>query len=51
MPTNSDYQILDGTDDADTSVAAVMEGLNGGRLAEKDAGGAESVDSHNVDRL
>lgn len=45
---NSDYQILDGTDDADATPAATTEGLNGGRLAEKDAGGAESLDYNNV---
>ena len=40
---NSDYQILDGTDDVDDATpSATAEGLNGGRLAEKDAGGAEA---------
>ena len=48
--TNSDYQILDGGDeDTTASPSATAEGLDGGRLAEKDAGGAESLDYHNVD--
>ena len=42
-PTNSDYQILNGMDETDTTVSATAEGLNGGRLAEKDAGGAEQA--------
>ena len=39
--TNSDYQVLDGVDETDREPSATMSGLDGGRLAEKDAGGAE----------
>ncbi len=48
--TNSDYQVLDGGDEDTTAEPSdTAEGLDGGRLAEKDAGGAESLDYHNVD--
>ena len=48
--TNSDYQVLNGMNEDDTAApTATEEGLNGGRLAEKDAGGAESLDYHNVE--
>ena len=47
--TNSDYQILDGGDEDTTAEPSpTAEGLDGGRLAEKDAGGAESLDYHAV---
>ena len=39
-PTNSDYQVLNGMDEDDSNVpTADASGLDGGRLAEKDAGG------------
>ena len=48
-PTNSDYQVLTGSDEDTTATPSdTAEGLNGGRLAEKDAGGAESLDYNNV---
>ena len=46
--TNSDYQILDGGDETDRTASATEEGLNGGRLAEKDAGGAEAAIANHV---
>ncbi|MDE2927373.1 MAG: hypothetical protein OXT71_13335 [Acidobacteriota bacterium] len=48
-PTNSDYQVLTGADENTANTPTdTAEGLDGGRLAEKDAGGSESVDSFNV---
>ncbi len=41
--TNSDYQILDGGDESTETPSDTAEGLDGGRLAEKDAGGAEAT--------
>ncbi len=48
-PTNSDYQILDGGNETSRTADATTEGLDGGRLAEKDAGGAESLDYNDVE--
>lgn len=48
-PTTSDYQVLDGADeDTTAAVSATEDGLNGGRLAEKDAGGAEAMIANHV---
>ena len=47
--TNSDYQVLNGEDEATNAVSATEAGagLDGGRLAEKDAGGAgASIANH-----
>ncbi len=42
-PTNSDYHILNGMDEADRTPTDAADLFNGGRLAEKDAGGAEAA--------
>ena len=46
--TNSDYQILDGGDEEVTAIADDADGFDGGRLAEKDAGGAEASIANHV---